>query len=181
MAFSKEIIEEKKKLLSNLISKNKHSQIFDAIQDINQELKSSLLENEVLKLKSRQADFEMNINDPAFSGESMTRERASIRNAIIALKDRTLHIMEHGESSLENESPTPQPTPAQAKTNIVDLAIVILTSLVFIVLLIAFGFALLGKPINIGLIAFASAFMMIILMGLIKYKRDMGKGVYQIK
>jgi hypothetical protein len=177
---SKELIAEKKELLNSLITKNKNSKVFDEIDELNRLLKSSLLENEVLKLRSRQSDFEMNVNDPAFSGERMTQERASIRNAIIALKDKTLQIMEFGEAKIDSIPDTPTASTA-SKINIVDIAIVILTSLVFIVLLVAFAFALLGNPINIGLIAFASALMILIILGLIKYKRDLGKGVYQIR
>ena len=178
---SKELIEEKKLLLNSLISKNKNSKIFDEIEQINIKLKSSFLENEVLKLRSRQSHFDVNVHDPAYSGENLTRERAAIRNAIITLKDKTLHVMEFGDLKLETPD-AKQPSPSNTtKINIIDIAIVILTSLVFIVLLVAFAFALLGSPINFGLISFASAFMMIIIIGLIKYKRDLGKGVYQVR
>lgn len=177
---NKELIEEKKDLLNSLISKNKNSKIFDEIDQINLELKSSFLENEVLKLRSRQSGFDVKVHDPAFSEESITRERAAIRNAIVALKDQTLHIMEHGDEDF-NTGQAQSQTSTQSKINIIDLAIVILTSLVFIVLLVAFAFALMGNPINIGLIAFASAFMMIIILLLMKYKKDLGKGIYQMR
>ena len=63
MAVNKEWIEEKKDQLNTLISKNRHSKLFDAIEEINTDIKSSILENAVLRLRSRLAEYEKNTHD----------------------------------------------------------------------------------------------------------------------
>ena len=176
------LIETKEKLLNSLIAGNKVDEALDEIEKLNHLLNSNNIGNEIIDIRSIKNDLEQQINDEIITQENVRIGKGRIRKKITDLKDDVIYFLEHGkERTPQPPSPSTNQLDVQTKITIIDIAIVVLTSLVFIVLLVAFAIGLLKDPMNFGLIAFASAIMIAIILYLRKYKRDMGKGVYQMR
>ena len=176
-----EIIEQKEKLLNSLIAKNEIDKAVSEIETINKDFDIKSITKDILNIKAKKNDLDLKIHDEVISTENIRLETSRLRNKVIDLKDKILYVMEHGEEEKVEVIPDPENVSIETKITIIDIAIVVLTSLVFIVLLVAFAIGLLKNPMNQGLIAFASAIMIVIILYLRKYKRDLGKGVYQMK
>jgi len=175
------LIEKHKDNLIDLLGKDKRIDVLDAIEEINKEFGSKSISNEILDIKAQQTALETRINDGDIREEDKSVKNAEIRKKLRQLKDDILHLMEHGEEAKNVEPIIPNDPTNAAKINIIDIVIVILTSVVFIVNVVAFAIGILNTPMNLGLMAIATAIMVGIILYLMKYKKDMGKSVYQIR
>ena len=176
-----ELIEKHKDKLVDLLGKDKRSEVLDLIEELNKTFKSDNIVNEILDIKAQQSALDVRINDGDIREEDKSVKNAAIRKKLRNLKDDMLYLMEHGKEREIIPQPAPEPSPVHAKTNLIDIVILVLTSAVFIVNVVAFAIGILNNPMNLGLMTIATAIMVGIILYLMKYKKDMGKGVYQIK
>jgi len=164
--------------LNDLIASNQFPEIIQKLEELNQDLKSNNLENKVLQVKGRIESLQQLIIDGTAIQQTITTEENKLRTALTELKDLALDILENGESEVITPAPS-LPNPTSNPATLIDYAIILLSCLVFLVLLGAFSYGLFTDPIKVGLIAFASAIMIGIILYLKKYRRDMGKSVFQ--
>jgi len=110
------------------------------------------------------------------------QEENKLRMGFTETRELMLDIFTNGEIASEPESPhIIEKLAIATPTSFIDYVIVGLSAAVFIAILGAFVVALFENPKNVGLIAFATALMIGILMWLNKYRRDMGKSAFAIK